>query len=259
MDDVDYARQLYEILTAPPGPEVTPGGLGDDWIDRCDGFGTDVEVTAIGVVPGDHGSQLDIAFVLDLPEDIDVPREGSLLLPLDAEWRELSGYAEPEDYAPRIAMRLVRHIYEHVRAHKPSEDDEPDLPARDVQHVVLLEVLGQQGAVEQQAADRYVVRNGGREDLVVLLTSDQWERVVRRHGPGRADLLAYFDELFASTPREERFLVFWAGDATTSMREKLPPVEKPFPPLREIRRQLDDARASGQRFGWFAYPPGPRD
>ncbi len=259
MNDVDYARRLQEILTAPPGPTVTPGGLGDDWIDRCDGFGTDVKVTSIAVVPGRHGSQVDVAFVLDLPDGVTAPREGSLLLPLDAEWREVSGYAEPEDYAPRIAMRLVRHIYEHIRAHDPSRDAERDLPARAEQHAMLLEVLGQQGEVEQQAADRYVVRNGEREDLVVLMAPDQWERVVRRHGPGRADLLAHFDELFASTPREERFLVFWAGDATTSMRKKLPPVTKPFPSLRETRRRLAAARASGEPFGWFAYLPEPRD
>lgn len=259
MDDADYARQLYEILTAPPGEEMSPGGLGDDGIDRADGFGSVVKVSSIVVVPGDHGSQIDVAFLLDLPDQIDVPREGSMLLPLDAEWREVSGFAEPEDYAPRIAMRLVRHIHEHIRAHEPSRGDERDLPARAEQHAMLLEVLGQQGAVEQQAADRYVVGNATREDLIVLLTPDQWERVIRRHGPGRADLLGYFDEFFASTPREERFLVFWAGDATTSMREKLPPVEKPFPSLRETRRQLDEARASGQRFGWFAYPPESRD
>lgn len=259
MDDAEYARQLEEILTAPPGPEMTPGGLGDDGIDRCDGFGTVVKVSSIAVVPGDHGSQIDVTFVLDLPGHIDVPRVGSLLLPFEAEWREVSGFAEPEDYAPRIAMRLVLHIHEHIRAHESSRDDEPDLPARAEQHAMLLQVLGQQGEVEQQAADRYVVRNGGREDLVVLLTPDQWERVVRRHGPGRAHLLEHFDELLAATPREERFLVFWEGDATTSMRERLPPVTRPFPSLRETRRRLDEARASGQCVGWFAYRPGPRD
>ena len=261
MDDVEFAAQLEKILTAPPGPEISTGSLGDDWIDRCDGFGTDVKVRSIVVVPGDHGSQIEVAFVLDLPEDIDVPREGSLLLPLDAEWREVSGYAEPEDYAPRIAARLVRHIHEHIRANEPSRDDERDLPARADQHAMLLEVLGKQGEVEQQAAGRYVVRSEGRgrEDLVALLTPDQWERVVRRHGPRRAQLLEHFDELLASTPREEHFLVFWDGDVATSMREKLPPVERPFPPLRELRRRLDEARASGWDYGWFASSPEPRD
>ena len=97
---------------------------------------------------------------------------------------------------------------------------------------MLLEVLGQQGEVEQQAPNRYAVRRGEREDLVVLLTPDQWERVIRRHGP---------------------------GDVTTSTREKLPPARKPFPPLRETRRRLAEARASGGDYGWIAYPPGPRD
>jgi hypothetical protein len=255
VDDLDYARQLYEILTAPPDPEVPPGHLGDDWIDRCDGFGTDVKVTAIAVVPGDHGNQLDIGFVLDLPDDVVVPREGSLLLPLDAEWREVSGYTEPEDYAPHIAARLVRHIHEHIRAHEPSREDDGELPARADQHAMLLEVLGRRGQVEQQAPNRYVVRREEQEVLTVLLTPAQWERVIRRHGPRRAWLLEHFDELFASSPREERFLVFWDGDVTTSTREKLPPAKKPVPPLRETRRRLAEARASGQVFGWFAYPP----
>jgi hypothetical protein len=259
MDDVDYARQVYEILTAPPNPETSPGHLGDDWIDRSDGFGTDVKVTAIAVVPGDHGNQLDIAFVLDLPDDVVVPREGSLLLPLDSEWREVSGYTEPEDYAPHIAARLVRHIHEHVTAHEPPRDADRDLPTRAEQHAMLLEVLGLEGQVEQQAPNRYVVRREEREVLTALLTPDEWERVIRRHGLQRAWLLEHFDELFASTPREERFLVFWDGDVTTSTREKLPPARRPFPPLRETRRRLAEARASGRDFGWFAHRPRSED
>ncbi|WP_210648726.1 hypothetical protein [Nocardioides sp. SYSU D00065] len=182
MDDVDYARKVYEILTAPPDPGIPPGHLGDDWIDRSDGFGTDVTVTSIAVVPGDYGNQLDIFYVLDLPDDVAVPREGSLLLPLDAEWREVSGYTEPEDYAPRIAMRLVRHIHEHVRAYEQSRDDDRDLPARAEQHAMLLEVLGCKGQVEQEAPNRYVVRREGLDVLTVLLTPDQWKQVIRRHG-----------------------------------------------------------------------------
>jgi hypothetical protein len=259
MDDEDYARQLHAILTAPPDPGISPGHLGDDWIDRGDGFGTDVKVTAIAVVPGEHGNQLDISYVLDLPDDVVVPREGSLLLPLDAEWREVSGYTEPEDYAPRIASRLVRHIPEHVRAHEQSRDDDRDLPARAEQHAMLLEVLAHEGQVDQQAPNRYVVRREGRQDLTVLVTPDQWERVIRRHGLRRTWLLEHFDELFASTPPEERFLVFWEGDVTTSTREKLPPAKRPFPPLSETRRRLAEARASGRDFGWFAYTPGWRD
>lgn len=260
MDDVDYVRQLHEILTGPPGPEVTPGGLGDDWIDRSDGFGTEVRVTGIDVVPGEHGDQLDIAFVLDLPDDVDVPREGSLLLPFDAEWRKASGYAEPEDYAPRIAARLVRGIYEHVRTHTPSSREEDhDLPSRAEQHAMLLEVLGAEGQVEQQGPSRHVVRRQGREDLVVLLTPEHWERVIRRHGPRREWVREHLDELVASTPPEEHFLVFWEGDVTTSTREELPPVKKPLPPLREVRRRLREAQASGRSFGWFAHPPGSGD
>jgi len=189
---------------------------------------------------------------------VNVPREGSLLLPLDAEWRELSGYTEPEDYAPRIASRLVRCIRDHVRAHEPSRDDDRDPPSDSEQQAMLLEVLGREGQVEEQAANRYVVLRQQREDLIVVLTLDQWKRVIHRHGLRRASLLEHFDELFASTPPEERFLVFWDGDVTTSTRQKLPPAKKPLPPLREIRRQLSEARESGRDFGWFAYTPGSR-
>jgi hypothetical protein len=129
-----------------------------------------------------------------------VPREGSLLLPFDAEWRQVSGYTEPEDYAPHIATRLVRNIREHVRAHEPSQHDDRDLPARAEQHAMLLEVLGREGQVEQQAPNRYVVRRGEGDDLTVLVTPDQWEQVIRRHGLRRASLLEHFDELLASPP-----------------------------------------------------------
>jgi hypothetical protein len=151
------------------------------------------------------------------------PREGSLLLPLDGEWREVSGYTEPEDYAPHVAARLVRCIRDHASAPQASRDDDRRLPARAEQHAMLLEVLERQGQVEPA-----------------------WP-------------LEHFDELFASTPREERFLVFWEGDVTTSTREKVPPAKRPFPPLRETRRRLAEARASGRDFGWFAHAPGSRD
>jgi hypothetical protein len=134
------------------------------------------------------------------PAGVVVPREGSLLLPFDAEWRQVSGYTEPEDYAPHIATRLVRNIREHVRAHEPSQHDDRDLPARAEQHAMLLEVLGREGQVEQQAPNRYVVRRGEGDDLTVLVTPDQWEQVIRRHGLRRASLLEHFDELLASPP-----------------------------------------------------------
>ncbi|HEV2796795.1 MAG TPA: hypothetical protein VGV65_04190, partial [Nocardioides sp.] len=90
MDDQEYARQLFAILTRPLDPDepVDAHGTRADGIDRCDGFGTDVRVTALEAVPGQHGNQIDIAFELDLPDHLSqVPETGSLLLPVDAEWR----------------------------------------------------------------------------------------------------------------------------------------------------------------------------
>lgn len=261
MDDEEYARELFRILTAPPEPDLEPGHLGDDWIDRQDGFGTEVRVTSVDVVPGPYGAQVDVGFVLEVPPGYDVPAQGHVLLPLDEEWRVLSGLTAPEDYAPRIASRVGRAAREHVVAHTeaPRSDYEP--PARDTQRAILLHVLGQVGTVEEQGPGRFVVRreaDGDHDDgwdVTVVVTPEQWEHVLRRHGPVRHGGLDHYEEVFASAPEEERFWVFWEGDLTSSTREELPPVKAPRPPLRELRRRIAQARASGAAYGWFAYDP----
>ena len=94
---------------------------------------------------------------------------------------------------------------------------------------------------------------------MVLVTPVQWAQAVRRLVPRRRNRSSsHFDELLASTPREERFLVFWDGDVTTLDAREVPPAKKPLPPLREIRRQISEARASGRNLGWFAYSPATR-
>ena len=108
------------------------------------------------------------------------------------------GFAEAEDYAPRIATRLVRCIREHSRSHQPPRDDR-DLPSRAEQRALLLEVLGREGQVVEQAANRYAVRQQ-KADLMVVLTPDQWEQMVHRRGQRRQQLLEHFGELFASSP-----------------------------------------------------------
>lgn len=262
MDDEDYARELFAILTRPPDPGLEPGRLGDDFIDRHDGFGTGLRVTSVDVVPGEHGAQLEVGFVLDLAalgldHLDDVPARGSLRLPLDEEWRRASGLSEPEDYAPRVASTLMRNIHRHVDAHVPARRDPVRLPARDIQRAWLLQVLGRQGVVEEVEPDRYVVHAGdGREDLVARITADEWEQVLQRHGAPREASFDHYEELVASRGRGENVLVCWEGELVTSIREELPPVTDPRPPLREIRRRLAHARASGSDYGWFAYAPG---
>lgn len=255
MEDETYARELFAILTGPPDPGVPPGGLEPDWIDRGSGFGTEVRVSSVDVVPGPYGAQIEVGFVLDVPEGRDVPPEGSFLLPVDREWRELSGFSEPEDYAPRVASAVEQKAREHVNAHSTGRargHDDP--PARDAQHAMLLGMLGRYGEVEEERAGRYVVRRAGADDVVVVLSAAEWEQVLRREGMPH-DHFDSYEEHVASTPREERYWVFWDGRLTSSVREELPPVKRAQEPMRVIKQRLAEARASGKDFGWFAYTP----
>lgn len=259
MDDEEYAGELFEILTAPPDPDLEPGQLGDDWIDREDGFGTEVRVTAVDVLPGPYGAQVEVGFLLDLPPGVDVPQQASVLLPLDEEWRTLCGFADPEDYAPRLASRVMWAAREHVNTHTNGPRSGFDVPSRDEQHVMLMHVLGRLGAVEHVALGRYVIRVADGDEIVVILTPDEWEQVLRRNGSPRDGVFDHYEELFASNDREQRFWVFWEGDLTSSTREALPPATTPWPTLREVRRRIAEARTSGKDFGWFAYEPTADD
>lgn len=257
MDDEQYARHVFAILTRPLDPDepVDAYGTGADRIERYDGFGTDVRVTSVDVVPGPYGSQLDIGFVLDrdkLPED--VPAEGSLLLPLAAEWRAAQGYDEPSAYAPWAASALMRSAGRHIDAHRPKPEHDADLPDRDTQRALLHEVLQLEGEFEELAPGRFVVRRSpARPDRTFLVTPDQWEEVLRKHGIRRSRVLEHFSELLASGHPDELFLVFWEGDLVRSTREELPPVNGSL-------RQLMAMQASGTHpdpnAGWYASRPG---
>ncbi|WP_310248431.1 hypothetical protein [Nocardioides sp. BE266] len=262
MDDEEYARELFEILTRPLDPDepVDSYGTGSDRIDRYGGFGTEVRVTSIDVVPGPYGAQLEVGFVLDLPPGLDIPDSGSIRLLVEREWRELGGYAEPEDYAPVVAGQVQRGARDHVVLHTEGPRPDYEAPDADAQRALLMHVLRRWGEVEQPADDRYVVRLEEGFEVTVLITPDQWEQVLRRHGPPRDHTFDYYEEALVETGADdERFLVVWEGDFARSVREELPPVASPRPPLREIRRRIAEAEASGRPYGWFAFTPRTDD
>lgn len=91
--------------------------------DRHEGFGRDVWVESLEVAEGEHGAELLVEFGVALPSRLDwqgVPLHGSLKHPFDAEWRELSGYADPARYAPVVVSPdqwervLVDHAWGNV-------------------------------------------------------------------------------------------------------------------------------------------------
>lgn len=245
MGDEEYVRELFAILTNPSPTRIDPANprsVFADRIDREGAFGREVRVTSATVVPGEHGAQVEVGFVLELPDDPDlegVPAEGSIRLPVAAEWRAASNYGEPTDYAWLVAHKVEMAIHGHVRAHQPPRPARPDLPGRDDQWAELLEHLGHEGTVEETSPGRIEVTLDGDEVLTVLVTPEQWEQVLLENWT----LHDYFIDLLGPRKRDEQFIVFWEGDLERSVREDLPPV-RPWRPMPFV--------PGG---GWYAYPP----
>lgn len=227
MDDEEYAAALLAILGNPHPTGIDPAdpyGTADDGIDRYDGFGRDVVVESATVVPGEHGPEVALGFALRgrLPDG--TPRRGTATVPVEREWRRLSGLEDPAAYAPEVAAQVLRASGELVQAHlDPTTDDAPTPPPRDVQWRLLLEALSEHGEVSELGPGRLQVRDpGGATRFTVLLTPDQWEQTWGRHTDGSTSL--YVDELLSSADEDEAFVVPYRGDLRTSTREKLPPV-----------------------------------
>ncbi|MDO7867199.1 hypothetical protein [Nocardioides jiangxiensis] len=253
MDDPAYAAELIRILTNPHPTGIRPDdpyGQADDGIDRYSGFGRDVVVTGGRVVGGEYGSELEIDFVIRPDGEPEIADRGRVSL--DAGWRELSGYADPSAYAPRVAREVERAARETWRRHSGrSEDGQADrraVPARaEEQRALLLELLGREGLVTEAASpDRFEVSCAPLEDepglrFTVVVTPAEWAGFLESVGPENAA----FGELMGSARNGETFLVFWKGEFEQSVREELPPV-----------------RARPERFvfpegagGWYAYRP----
>ncbi|CAM3678426.1 hypothetical protein [Nocardioides zeicaulis] len=252
MDDETYARELFAILTRPLDPDEPRDayGTGADRIDRYGGFGTELVVTSVAAVPGPYGSRLEVGFRLEGPEGHDLPRTGTFHLPLAAEWREAQGYGAPSTYAPAVARATERAVGEHARRRRTAGRTVP--LDRTEQHALLLEVLGGPSSVRQVAPDRFVLSRAGRERWVVVVTPEQWEQFLVRHGTHRASLSEHVEELLAAGSSDDRdeFLVFWEGDLVKSVREELPPVSGS---VRGLLRAIERGPVPGA--AWFAYTP----
>ena len=255
MDDEDYARELFEILTRTPDPDVPPWQLGDDGIDRHDGFGTDVRVTSLDVVPGVHGDQIEVGFALDPGYLGPAPTEGSLHLPFAAEWREAQGFAYPALHAPWVAWAVTTNVHRHISSHEPSREPDRDVPDRTTQWTLLLERLGREGEATEVAPDRIVVRRRGIDDLTVVLAAEEWERVLRRHGVPTSGLFDFYDELLASGHRDEHFIVFGDGDLVRWVRVELPPVSGAIRAISALQAARDRGEEPYPGAYWSAGPP----
>jgi anti-sigma regulatory factor (Ser/Thr protein kinase) len=267
VDDDDYVQALQAILTDPEPTGIDPGdpdGTADDGIDRFDGFGREVLVESLAVAGGDHGAELVVTFALTSPPETEgqrVPARGVVRLPLDREWRELSGYADPAAYAPEVANRVMRAAHEHVVRHHQGRDwlearnrARGSLPSHDEQWRMLLDALSMVGRPVEVAPGRIELHlaDGWSEDgnsvVTVLVTPEEWEEVLAFRAGDDHDL--YVDELLASRDDDERFVVFHDGDLACSTREQLPPVRG-----RALARKLAALGATrpGAELGWYAH------
>ena len=256
VEDEEYARELFAILTRPLDPDepVDSYGTGSDRIDRHGGFGTDVKVTSIDVVPGPYGAEIEVGFVLEVPEGWNVPAVGSCRLPFAAEWREAQGFTNPALHAPWAAMGVERGVRDHVTA---SRRDRPvnDVPDRDAQWAMLLDLLAGHGDVTETVDGHLVVRRGDRHVVTALLTADEWERVLKKNGTPRPELVDDYEEILAALHEDGDYLVAWEDDLVRSVRPELPPVDGNIRAILRVqaaRARGEDPYAGG---AWYAYTP----
>ena len=234
MDDEAYLQRLFEILSNRDPAGIDPGdpyGQADDGIDRYDGFGRDVWVESLKLVGSPDGPEADIEFGLAVPQQAQLqglPHRGTVRVPVEAEWRQLSGYADPAAYAPVVARAVERAARKHVErhladnSHLARERHRAVLPSREEQWRLLLDALGAEGTVIEVAPGRIEFQGSDGPAVTILVSAEQWERVLRDHAWGDVEL--YVAELLGPRQEDELFVVFYGGELWRSTREKLPPV-----------------------------------
>ena len=243
MDDDEDVARLFAILTDPHPPGVDPDDpyrQSSDGVDRYNGFGTEVRVETITRVPGRNGEELEVGFVLEVPPgETRVPARGSVRVPVDGEWRRLSGYEDPATYAPIVAHRVERAAHEHVVRYRDRGGRPQASPDPEENWQRLLAALADEGSL--------VVTGPGRATVTV---HDPVERVVTVIiQPGEAFDVPVDDPVAHGLDDDEHYLVAFDGALRGSTREELPPVRG-----RARERRMREAGRSGGR--WYAHRPG---
>jgi hypothetical protein len=267
--DEAFVAKLLAIVTNPEPTGIAPEdtyGLADDGIDRWNGFGREIWVESLEVVDGEYGPELEVTVGLAVPTDETsrIPGRAVTRVPFEREWRRLSGYESPADYAPYVAREAESAAASHVDRHRAAasasaaaESPRDRLPARDVQWRLLLAALAveggpplevSQGRIEVRLADGDDRADADSPVVTVIVTPDQWEDVLTTHGWRQVE--TYVAELLGPRDPDEHFLVFYRGDLVRSVREELPPVRGTA-----AGRRLGAVRPGG----WFAVAPPHRN
>ena len=239
LDDHSYVDRLRAIFAANDPA---------DGIDREDGFGTEVRVADLRQVPGEHGAELEVEYELDVPPRLrpEVSSRGSTRVEFGEEWRRLSGFEDPADYAPTIAKHVWfaagRQVQQGRDEPSPSRDEvDATVPGKDVLFERLLTELTESGEVElvEPGAIRIDEHLGGAQPVEIRVTPSQWREYVVGcemnawtdsgvdawdPGDGFGMALLFLDEMIGSRYEDEHFVVFYRDDFERSVRSELPPV-----------------------------------
>ena len=228
VDDEAYVQRLFEILSNPHPAGIDPDdpyGQADDGIDRYDGFGRDVWVESLKLVGRPHGPEAEIEFGLAVPPEPQLqglPHRGTVRVPVEAEWRQLSGYADPAAYAPAVARAVERAARSHVERHQGRKRRTPVLPSREEQWRLLVAALSAEGVAREVVPGRIEFETSDGPVVTIVVSAAQWEVVLREHAWGDVEL--YVAELLGPRRADEVFVVFHEGELWRSIREKVPPV-----------------------------------
>jgi hypothetical protein len=192
-----------------------------------------------------------------------IPSRVVARMPFEREWRRLSGYESPTDYAPYVAREAESAATSHVERHRVAASASPAiesargrLPARDVQWGLLLSALATEGGpavevspgrIEVRLADCDDSTDADSPGVTVIVSPDEWADVLAAHGWRHVEM--YVAELLGPRDPDEHFVVFYRGDLVRSIREELPPVRG-----RARAGRLGEERPGG----WFAVAKPPR-
>lgn len=173
---------------------------------------------------------------------------GWVFVPLDSDWRYLSGYERVDDYAGLLASEIWAAARAVVSpSARPTTATGPAELAERWQW--LLERLALNGQVVERDDGSLQVTRDDDVEFTVLVTPEQWARIAEPIDPDSDD-----PQDFNQLSDEEAFLVFYEDSLEWSIRADLPPV----PYGAEIKRSFREARERGEdmsQYGWFARHP----
>ncbi len=243
--DDAFVAKLLAIVTNPEPTGIAADdayGRAGDGIDRWNGFGREIWVESLEVVDGEYGPELEVTVGLAVPADeaSRIPSRAVTRVPFEREWRRLSGYESPADYAPcvareaRVGCGVARRASPRGGLGFGGVAPRGRLPAREVQWSLLLSALAvEAGPPVEVAPGRIDVRLADSDDhspvVTVIVTPDQWEDVLAAHGWRHVEM--YVAELLRPRDPDEHFVVFYRGDLVRSIRESRPRSAEPDEPV----------------------------